>query len=145
MKNYTCAICGTEHFNLDSYLKCVAKCGETLRANNRAEEEKKKLEEVNNYLTQIKKAKIYYENLLVEFQMKYPEEYKMNFGKSITTDDDSKLTYDEDVDTWVKESGVFTFSYEDNGKDKPVIKANGKDITNDPELNYIVKLLGLFD
>ena len=142
MKTYTCGICGKEHEDRDRYLTCVTNCVAKEKIAE-SEAKKKRLEEVNSALNRVKQAKKYYEEQLADFEKKYPEEYKINFEKSITTDDDSKLTYDEDVDTWVKEPGVFTFSYEDNGKDKPVIKANGKDITNDPELEFIGKLLGI--
>ena len=48
------------------------------------------------------------------------------------------------------EPEVFTFSYEDNGKDKPVIKANGKEVSpetlfSDPDVKYLAQLLEILD
>jgi hypothetical protein len=40
MTNFICGICGTKHTDLDSYLKCVSKCVETMKAAQKAEEEK---------------------------------------------------------------------------------------------------------
>lgn len=137
MKTYTCAICGKEHEDRDRYLACVTNC---IAKEKIAESEakKKRLEEVNVALSKVKAAKAYYEEQLAEFEEKYPEEYKMNFGARDTEkcDDD--------------EQEVFTFSYEDNGKDKPVIKANGKDVTpetlfSDPDVKYLAQLLGILD
>lgn len=145
MKNYTCGICGTEHKNRDSYLKCVTNCVAKEKIAE-SEAKKKRLEEVNAALSKVKAAKSYYEEQLVLFKEKYPEEYKMNFG----TENECNCKASKHSHT-VPE--VFTLSYEDNGKDKPVIKANGKEITddfvkglfNDPELKYVGKLLDLLD
>lgn len=140
MNNFVCGICGSKHTDLDSYLKCVSKCVETMKTAQKAEEEKKRLEEINAALNRIKQAKAYYEEQLDKFKEKYPEEYELNFG-------DKKRVESE------KSSSTMEFSYENNGKDKPKMtaKVNGKDIGtdtlaklfDDPETKYIAKLLGI--
>ena len=147
MKNYTCAICGKEYSDLDAYLSCVYKCGETLRANKRAEEEKKRLEEINAALNRVKEAKKYFEEQLADFEKKYPVEYKMNFGAKDTEECKCNCTNTEKDNR----PTVYTLSY--NGKDKPVFKVNGQeksnefvnDLLSDPDMKYIGELLGLFD
>ena len=147
MKNYTCAICGMEHFTLDGYLACVSKCGEELKK----QKENKRLEEVNAALNRVKQAKDYYEKQLVEFKEKYPEEYKLNFGTKDTEKCNCKhkSANNDGLDNWLDD--ITTISCEINEKGKPVIKTNGKEVTNefvkdlfnDPELKYVGKLLGL--
>ena len=86
MKKYTCGICGKEHTYLDDYLKCVANCGEAIKL----EENKKRMEEMNIEINRVKQAKKYYEEQLANFKEKYPEEYKLNFGKEENKNEDVK-------------------------------------------------------
>lgn len=145
MKNYICGICGTEHTDLDSYLKCVSKCGADWKAKEEAEKQQKRLEEVNAALNRVKAAKTYFEEQLADFEKKYPEEYKLNFKTKCGNCNDWLSPIDED-----DKPTVSTFSYEDNGKDEPIIKAkvNGKDVDpktlwDDPDTEWLAKLLGI--
>ena len=142
MKNYTCGICGKEHFSLEGYLHCVFTCGTEEKAKMEREEKQKRMEEVNAALNKVKQAKAHYEEQLASFKAKYPEEYKMNFvDKDIKNNDwDEFLSKLEGASTKV--------SYEDRGDGNPIIKVNGEKITNknlanDPEMRWIVEMLGL--
>ena len=150
MKNYICGICGKSHEALDAYLECVSKCGETLKAKEKAEEEKKKLEKLNAELNKVKQAKAYYEEVAAKFKKEYPEEYKLNFGNC--SNDTCKCSHSKDA-----KSETIEISYEDNGKDKPKMsaKVNGKEVKGgildevvkeletDPEYQYLTKLLNM--
>lgn len=137
MKNYICAICGTEHYDLDSYLKCVAKCGEEIKAKDK----QKRIEEVNAALNRVKQAKEYYEEQLKQFNEKYPEEYELNFGlnkKKVTVDKTEPKTESVKV------------SYSKKNDEDPEIRArvNGKDVSpkelfTDPDVKYLAELLGI--
>lgn len=147
MKNYVCGICGKKYESLDYYLACVAKCGEKLKAEQKAEAEKERLEKVNAALNRIKEAKKYWEDQLDKFKEEYPEEYELNFGK--------KDNYDDKIIKPGKTAGLgrignAELTYAKNGNDKPKItaKVNGKDVSaeklfEDPDCRYIAKLLGL--
>lgn len=147
MSNFICGICGIKHTDLDSYLKCVAKCGETLKAEQKAEAEKERLIQMNAALNRTKEAKKYYEEQLAKFEKEYPEEYKLNFGGHTC-----KCSKSNDTKSDVKTETI-ELSYESNGKDKPKMtaKVNGKDVDSkaieslldDPETKYIAKMLGL--
>ena len=144
MKNYTCAICGKQHDSLEAYLSCVNKCGEKLKRKEEEKAKQKRLEEINAALNRVKEAKKYFEEQLADFEKKYPEEYKINFGK------ENKECKCHCKDTKEDEPSVYTFSYEDNGKDKPIIKANGKEVSletllSDPDAKYLVELLEILD
>lgn len=153
-KNYVCGICGKEYEDLNDYLSCVAKCGETVKAEQKAKEEKERLEKLNAALNGVKQAKKYYEEQLAKFEAEYPEEYKLNFGGHTCKCAKSK-------DTKIKSSnlvgfgraGDAEFTYEQRGNDKPKItaKVNGKDVNDenlaalfdDPDCRYIAKMLGI--
>lgn len=146
-KNYVCGICGKEYEDLNDYLSCVAKCGETVKAEQKAKEEKERLEKLNAALNGVKQAKKYYEEQLAKFEAEYPEEYKLNFGGHTC-----KCSKPKDTKSDIKTETI-ELSYEDNGKDKPKMtaKVNGKDVDNktlenlfdDPDCRYIAKMLGL--
>lgn len=148
MKKYVCGICEKGYEDLEEYLKCVSSCGETLKANKKKEEEKKRLEEINAALNRIKQAKAYYEEQLDKFKEKYPEEYELNFGKAECVCPSDCKGFEENT-----KSETIELSYKDDGKGKPKMKAkiNGKDIGtdtldklfDDPETKYIAKLLGI--
>ena len=149
MKSYVCGICGTEHFDMDSYAKCVTTCTAETKAKLEAEAKQKRMEEVNAALNKVKQAKAYYEEQLALFETKYPEEYKMNFGARNT----DKAKHDE-LNAWLEEFTsdkkplMTTVSYEDKGDGKPTIKVNGEKITdknlvNDPQTRWIAEMLGL--
>ena len=124
---YVCGLCGTTHYDLDDYLKCVARCGKELKQREEAEKKRKRLEEVNTALNGIKQAKKYYEDLLDKFEENYPEEYKLNFGTRDT---------EEDASQKVK---IAEHSYsKDDGKDTASAK-----LYEDPETEFILKLLGI--
>lgn len=147
MKNYICGICGKEHYDLNDYMACVAKCGAEEKAKREAEKKQKYLEEVNVALNKVKQAKAYYEEQLKLFETKYPEEYKMNFGVRDTEKNaDTKNDWDEFVSK-LDNTGT-TVSYLDKGDGNPTIKVNGEKITaknlaNDPETRWIAEMLGL--
>lgn len=140
-ENFVCSICGASHNDLDTYLKCVSKCGANLKAKKAAEEKQKRLEKVNAALNRVKEAKKYYEEQLEKFEKEYPEEYKLNFGKNTCRCKDSdKNTKSETVE----------LSYKNNGKDEPKVnaKVNGEDVSinrllSDPYCKYIAKMLRL--
>lgn len=144
---YTCAICGFKYDDLDSYLACVHNCGEKLKEKQKAEEKQKRLEEVNAAINRVKEAKKYFEEQLAEFEKKYPEEYEMNFATEGSCN--CKALKQQSVSA----PEVLTLSYEDNGNGKPIIKANGrkvtddfvKDLFEDPDMKYVGKLLGLLN
>ena len=149
MKNYVCGICGSEYESLDAYLECVAKCGETLKAEQKAEAEKKRLEEVNAAINRVKEAKKYYEEQLAKFKKEYPTEYELNFGKTESVcPHDCKGNIEPET-----KAETIELTYEDNGKDKPKLsaKVNGKrvdektldNLFSDPDTRYIAKMLGL--
>ena len=161
MSNFICGICGIKHTDLDSYLKCVAKCGETLKAEQKAEAEKERLIQMNAALNRVKEAKKYLEEQLAKFEKEYPTEYKLNFGeKHKCSNNDNwydakntcKCSKSNNTKSDVKTETI-ELSYEDNGKDKPKMtaKINGKDVDSkaieslldDPETKYIAKMLGL--
>ena len=149
---YVCGLCGKTHYELDEYLACVAKCGAELKAREEEKAKKKHLEEVNAALNGIKEAKKYYKDLLLKFEEKYPEEYKMNFGHLDTECDCGGSCGDsckckEDKDTTSK-----YFSYRKNNNNEPIMKAkiNGKNVDpkklfEDPETEFLAKLLGIID
>ena len=97
MKEYVCGICGTSYYDLDSYMKCVTKCGSELKAQKEAEEKQKRMEEVNAALNKVKQAKAYYEEQMALFEEKYPEEYKMNFGAR----DTERNALEDDLGDWL--------------------------------------------
>ena len=128
---FVCSVCGKEYNNLDSYLECVSECVSEVKAMREAEEQQKRLEEVNAALNRIKAVKKNYEKLLDDFEKKYPEEYKMNFWEE---DTDCKCDCKED--NYVK----------------PIIKGkvNGKEVSpetlfSDPDVKYLAQLLGILD
>lgn len=147
MNEYVCGICGTGYYDVDSYMKCVNKCGAELKAQKEAEEKQKRMEEVNAALNKVKQAKAYYEEQMALFETKYPEEYKMNFGARDTEKNANDKT---DWDNFLsKLDGTRTsVSYTDKRDGKPIIKVNGETITdknlaNDPETRWIAEMLGL--
>ena len=147
MKNYVCGICGKKYESLDYYMDCVSKCGEKLKAEQKAEAEKERLEKVNALISKVKAAEKYLIEVKAEFKEKYPEEYELNFGK--------KDNYDDKIIKPGKTAGLgrignAELTYAKNGNDKPKItaKVNGKDVSaeklfDDPDCRYIAKLLGL--
>jgi predicted nucleic acid-binding Zn ribbon protein len=149
---FTCAICGTEYETLEDYMACVSECGEIMKAKQKAEDEKKRLEKMNTSLNRVKEAKKYFEEQLAKFEKEYPEEYKLNFGKNDKCSNDTCKCSKADIKSDIK-TDTIELSYEGNGKDKPKIncKINGKDaddetlddLLNDPETKYIAKMLGL--
>ena len=150
---FTCAICGTEYETLEDYMACVSECGEIMKAKQKAEDEKKRLEKMNSALNAVKQAKKYYEEQLAKFEKEYPEEYKLNFGKNDKCSNDTCKCKDTNSEAKNGKTETIELSYEDNGKDKPKMtaKINGKDVDSkaieslldDPETKYIAKMLGL--
>lgn len=149
MNEFVCGICGTGYYDVDSYMKCVSKCGAELKAQKEAEERQKRMEEVNAALNKVKQAKAYYEEQLKLFEVKYPEEYAMNFGVRDTEKNaNEKDAWDEFLTKQERKPSMTTVSYEDKGDGKPTIKVNGKKVTNknlanDPETRWIAEMLGL--
>ena len=147
MSEFVCGICGKGYYDVESYMKCVSKCGAELKAKKEAEEKQKRMEEVNAALNKVKQAKAYYEEQLALFETKYPEEYKMNFG---VRDTEKNANEKNDWDEFVSklENIGTTVSYLDKGDGNPTIKVNGEKITaknlaNDPETRWIAEMLGL--
>lgn len=148
MKKYVCGICGAEYDDLNSYLECVSKCGETIKAELKAKEEKERLEKVNAELNKVKQAKAYFEEVAAKFKEEYPEEYELNFGKS-----ECDCPHDCKGNKPEGKTETIELSYEDDGKGKPKMtaKVNGKEIDNkaleslldDPDTKYIAKMLGI--
>lgn len=147
--NYICSLCGRTHYDLDDYLKDVTRCGAELKAREEEEKNKKRLAEINAAINGVKQAKAYYEEQLAKFKEKYPEEYKLNFVYG-----DTEKCGCESESTLAKKSTkpkITTISYEDNGKDEPTLKVNGKEaedaslktLFNDPEIQHLAKLLGM--
>ena len=146
MKEYVCNICGKVYYDVDSYFNCVSNCCKEVKESAK----QKRLEEINAALNKVKQAKAYYEEQLDLFKTKHPEEYNYNFGTVQSSDAE-----DDDSNDWLAEfdkvpKGI-TISVENDGKGKPTIKANGKavsdeftkDLFNDPEMQFIGKMLGL--
>lgn len=159
MKKYVCSICGKEYDNLTAYMACVSKCGEILIQEQREEEQKKRLEEVNAGLNRIKEAEKYLKEVKEEFKKKFPKEYDLNFGVSCDaceSRDCEKTTVktglDKDKNTNEKDVSSIEVDYVDDGKGEPKvdIKINGKKDKNllnalleDPDTRYIAKMLGI--
>ena len=157
-KRYTCGICGKESIGLEAYLKCVSTCGEKIKKEQKEQEEKKRLEEVNAALNRVKQAKAYFEQQLKEFEEKYPEEYKMNFAEDteecdICGDDCDCSCASKLADKEAYKNESISFTYKDDGKNKPELSAtiNGKKVSDDalvklfedPDAKYLAKLLGI--
>lgn len=149
MKNYVCGICGTEHFNLDAYMKCVSKCGETLKAEQKAKEDLERLEKMNAALNRVKEAKKYFEEQLAKFEKEYPSEYQLNFGEKHKY---PNLIKSNLVGYGRAGDAEFTYEQKGNGKPKITAKINGKEVDNEelkndllknPETKYIAEMLGL--
>lgn len=143
---YVCGICGASHYELDEYLACVSKCGETLKAKQKAEAEKERLEKVNAALNKIKEAKKYYEDQLAKFEEEYPEEYKINFSSK----DTCKCSNDcKNNSSDSKEKSVKILCEKKSDEDPKIrMRVNGKDVSaeklfEDPDCRYIAKMLGL--
>ena len=137
---YKSEICEKEHTAIWEYVACVSKCAEELKKKEKAEAEKKRMEEVNYYLTQIKETKERYDDLCLEFANKFPEEYKLNFKYKCDKCNDYCSPIDEDA------------TVEEHKEDTPIIRArvNGKSVDpsvlfEDPDCKYIAKLLGILD
>jgi hypothetical protein len=156
MKNYVCGICGKKYESLDYYMDCVSKCGEKLKAEQKAEAEKERLEKVNAALNRIKEAKKYWEGQLDKFKEEYPEEYELNFGDIDTYNfkDVNDCTPDDKSNckgyVFNPETKSVKVMCEKKNDEEPVIKmkVNGKDVSaeklfEDPDCRYIAKLLGL--
>lgn len=147
MNNFTCGICGKQYDNLNAYMECVAKCGETMLAAQKAEEERERLAKLNADLNKVKAAKAYFEEIAAKFKEDYPEEYELNFGKDKCECECSKA---KDIQSDIKTESI-EVSFEDDGKGKPkmVAKVNGKEVEddiinelmNDPDMKYITRLL----
>lgn len=148
-EKYVCGLCGATHYDLDSYLKCVSKCGEQLKKQKKEEEEnKKRLARMNADRNRVNEAKRYYEEKLNNFKINYPKEYETYFGHVCNCGSNckEKKTENHPVDTKSIE-----VSYESNGKDKPTMsaKVNGKEIKDDdlktlladPNMEFIAKML----
>ena len=144
-KNYICAICKKQHDSLDAYLTCVSKCGEKIKAEQKAEAEKERLAKINADLNKIKEAKKHYEEQLAKFEKEYPAEYKLNFGdvKGVCPSDCKGVASDIKPET-------IKVLYEKKNNEDPKIRAkvNGKDVSaeklfDDPDCRYIAKMLGL--
>jgi predicted nucleic acid-binding Zn ribbon protein len=154
---FTCAICGTEYKTLEDYMACVSECGEIMKAKQKAEDEKKRLEKMNSALNAVKQAKKYYEEQLAKFEKEYPEEYKLNFGESHKCSNDTCKCSKTDGTKTDNKSGIksetIELSYESDGKNKPKMSAkiNGKEVDDkaldslfdDPDCRYIAKMLGI--
>lgn len=161
MKKYVCSICGNEYDNLTAYMACVSKCGETLIQEQKEEEQKKRLEEVNAGLNRIKEAEKYLAEVKKDFKDKFPKEYELNFEAAscdaCKSRDCEKTTVkvglDEDKNANEKDVSFDTIavSVVDDGNGKPKINArvNGKKVDNDkisklfedPFMNHIAKML----
>lgn len=133
MKNYICGICGKEHIELDSYLKCVAKCGEVIKE----EENKKRMNEINAAINRVKQAKVYYEEQLASFKEKYPEEYELNFGKSVIKPNYTHTCYPKNHNLNATTSTITSLT---NSKEE-----NGREFTKDfaDTINEIFEILGI--
>ena len=140
-KRYTCGICGAVHIGLDDYLKCVSTCGAKLQKEKEEAEKKKRMEELNASLNRVKQAKAYFEQQLKEFENKYPEEYKLNFGNCTCDSHKNCDDYIQKIEVKVVDDG--------EGKPKVDAKVNGKKDKNleklfaDPDAKYIAKMLGI--
>ena len=76
-KTFKCSICGKEFGDVSNYVSHVSRCAEDYK-----KKEAENLQKLNEDLNRVKAAKAYYEELLAKFEKKYPEAYKLNFGKS---------------------------------------------------------------
>lgn len=152
-EKFTCNICGKDHDDLTSYMKCVSKCGEKALKEREAEAAQKYLEEVNAGLNRIKEAEKYLESVKKEFKEKYPEEYDLNFGdNNVAYDIPLKLSTKSENDDDNKFKAI-EVELKSDGKGKPTINArvNGTKVDNDsieklfadPEVNYLARLLGI--
>ena len=157
-EKYVCSICEKEYNNLDDYLKCVSTCGTKLKKEQEAEIAKKYAEEVNAAINKVKSAKDYYEQQLKEFKEKYPNEYKLNFGKHTCSCNSHTCNCKNESDSIKQDTEKesfkdISFSYVDDGKDKPKLSArvNGVKVDDDsinklfddPDTRYIAKMLGI--
>ena len=155
---FVCSICGKDYNDLTNYMNCVSACYDKKLKEEKEAEARKRAEECNAALNGVKQAKAYYEQKLKEFKEKYPAEYEMNFGKSCDCGGDCKCDSDtamtkEEAAAEEKRYKDIAISYEINGKDEPKISAkvngkkvyddNVKNLLNDPEVDWIARMLGL--
>ena len=94
-----CGLCGAEFKDdqYDDYASHVRMCAYNSKL--KAERNKKRLEEINNELSAIKRLEVEYkckkdeyDKKLHEFKNKYPNEYEMNFKKEQSKLDSPKET-----------------------------------------------------
>lgn len=143
-EKYVCGFCGKTHYDIDAYMNCVSKCGNSFKKKIDEEKQKKYLDELNASINAVKQAKKYYEDKLNEFKTKYPKEYEINFAETCSCSSECKCNHEEKTETyvnpnldkvpdWMKHSNSMEFSYENNGKDKPKMSAklNGKKVKDD--------------
>lgn len=151
-REYVCGFCGETHTDLDSYMKCVSTCGNSIKKHQEEERQKKYLEEVNAALNAVKQAKKYYEDKLNEFKTKYPKEYEINFAETCSCGSECKCNHEEKTETyinpdldlvpdWMKNSNSLEVSYENNGNGEPKMyaKVNGKKVKDDELAELFVK------
>lgn len=157
MGKYTCGFCGEIYDDMDLYFECVSSCRDALRKQIE-EDNKKRFEEINTYISKVKAAKDYYEAVSNEFKTKYPKEYEVNFGHDCFYGSGCNCHVDkEETGTYVNENklpdwaSVIEASYESNGNDEPKVsvRLNGNTVNDDsfsqlladPTMQYIAKLL----
>lgn len=162
---FRCSICGKEYDNLALYFDCVSSCYEKAQKAEELEAQRKRMEEINAYIKDIKSLRQELEKLETEFCMKYPKEYELNFGEVTYNEaacgddcnecphcescEDSECACTDSLNDLLKSIEV---SFVNNGKDKKVdAKINGKKVDNDilkeiakdPEIGFLVKMLGI--
>ena len=158
MKEFVCSICGACYDNLTEYMNCVSACYEKAQKDKRTKE-------INAFIKDIKSLRQELEILEDEFCMKYPKEYELNFGEVTYNEaacgddcnecphcescEDSECACTDSLNDFLKSIEV---SFVNNGKDKKVdAKINGKKVDNDilkeiskdPEIGFLVKMLGI--
>ena len=145
-EKYVCGICGTEYTVLNLYLDCVSQCGEKAKKEREEAENKKRLNELNIALHDVKQAKEYYEQRLEEFKEKYPEEYELNFASEGCHGDCKCKSNEKDSPKKIE------VKMTNDGKESKIdAKVNGekvnddsiKKLFDDPQIKYLSRMLGL--
>lgn len=147
MKEFVCSICGKKYDELNDYMRCVSSCYDKVQKKEELEKQKKRMEEINSYIKDIKSLRHRLDVLKSEFYRKYPKEYELNFGE--VTCSENKNEYNNDCDECasydlckskvdVDDMRSIEVSVINDGKDKKVdAKINGEKVDYEDVLNMI--------